>query len=92
MSFKFLFRKSKAGKYFFRLPVVVAFFLAKSGHAFFKCGIAIYIAAEQPEGVPEENWLPINREDIEIGPIMRLYEPDLERFTVWEAPSAEKSD
>ena len=55
-------------------------------------GIAIYIAAEKPGGVPEENWLPINREDIEIGPIMRLYEPDLERFASWEAPSAEKLD
>jgi hypothetical protein len=53
-------------------------------------GIAIYIAAEKPDGVPEENWLPINREDIGIGPIMRLYEPDLERFATWEAPKAEK--
>jgi len=55
-------------------------------------GIAIYIAAEKPDGVPEENWLPINREDIGIGPIMRLYEPDLKRFASWEAPSAEKLD
>jgi hypothetical protein len=53
-------------------------------------GIAIYIAAEQPPGVPEENWLPITREDLGIGPIMRLYEPDLERFETWEAPKAEK--
>jgi hypothetical protein len=53
-------------------------------------GIAIYIAAEQPKGVPEENWLPINREDLEIGPIMRLYEPDFERFATWTAPKAEK--
>jgi len=53
-------------------------------------GIAIYIAAEKPDGVPEENWLPVNREDIGIGPIMRLYEPDLERFAVWKAPAAEK--
>ena len=53
-------------------------------------GIAIYIAAEQPPGVPEENWLPINREDIEIGTIMRLYEPDLEAFATWTAPTAEK--
>jgi len=55
-------------------------------------GIAIYIAAEKPDGVPEENWLPINREDIEIGPIMRLYEPDIERFAVWKAPDAERID
>jgi hypothetical protein len=53
-------------------------------------GIAIYIAAEKPDGVPEENWLPINREDLEIGPIMRLYEPDLERFASWEVPKAEQ--
>jgi hypothetical protein len=53
-------------------------------------GIAIYIAAEQPPGVPEENWLPITREDLEIGPIMRLYEPDLERFETWTVPTAEK--
>ncbi len=53
-------------------------------------GIAIYIAAEKPDDVPEENWLPINREDIEIGPIMRLYEPDLKRFASWSAPKAEK--
>jgi hypothetical protein len=26
-------------------------------------GIEIYIAAEKPEGVPEENWLPIIRRD-----------------------------
>jgi len=42
--------------------------------------------------VPKENWLSINREDIEIGPVMRLYAPDLERFASWEAPSAEKLD
>jgi hypothetical protein len=52
-------------------------------------GIEIYIAAEQPPGVLEENWLPITREDLEIGPIMRLYEPDLERFETWTAPTAE---
>ena len=52
-------------------------------------GIEIYIAAELPPGVPEENWLPINREDIGIGPIMRLYEPDLERFEAWTPPVAE---
>mgnify|MGYP001825501204 CR=1 FL=1 len=55
-----------------------------------KGGIAIYIAAEKPDGVPEENWLPINREDIVNGPIMRLYEPDLDAFASWTAPTAEK--
>jgi hypothetical protein len=33
--------------------------------------------------------LPINREDTNIGPIMRLDEPDLERFEAWTPPVAE---
>jgi hypothetical protein len=53
-------------------------------------GIAIYIAAEQPEGVPDENWLPLNRGDYGIDAIMRIYAPDLERLATWEAPKAEK--
>jgi len=53
-------------------------------------GIAIYIAAEQPEGVPEENWLPVNRGDYGIDVIMRLYAPDLQRYQNWSAPKAEK--
>ena len=53
-------------------------------------GISIYIAAEQPPGVPDETWLPINREDVEIGPILRIYEPDLEQFKTWTIPKAEK--
>jgi hypothetical protein len=52
-------------------------------------GIAIFIAAEQPEGVPEENWLPLQRGDYNIDIIMRLYSPDLERFATWTAPRAE---
>jgi hypothetical protein len=32
-------------------------------------GIEIYIAAEQPPGVPEENWLPIVRRDEDLGVI-----------------------
>ena len=43
-------------------------------------GIRIVIAAEQPKGVPEENWLPINRADMDLDIIMRLYAPDLERY------------
>jgi hypothetical protein len=35
-------------------------------------GIEVNIAAEKPEGVPEENWLPINRKDEDIGSIMRI--------------------
>ena len=53
-------------------------------------GIAIYIAAEKPDGVPEENWLPIDRADIDLSGVFRLYEPDLERFAAWSAPKAEK--
>lgn len=53
-------------------------------------GIEIYIAAEQPDGVPEENWLPINRGDYEIDALMRLYVPDLEKYTTWDPPKAEK--
>lgn len=52
-------------------------------------GIAIYIAAEQPESVPEENWLPINRGDYGIDIIMRLYAPDFERFQSWSKPKAD---
>ena len=40
-------------------------------------GIRIVIAAEQPDGVPDENWLPINRGDYEADILMRLYSPDL---------------
>ena len=54
-------------------------------------GIEIHIAAEQPEGVPAENWLPINREDLGIGVIMRVYAPDLERMKTWKAPLAERN-
>ena len=53
-------------------------------------GIEIHIAAEQPEGVPAENWLPVNREDLGIGVILRVYAPDLERMKTWKAPMAER--
>jgi len=53
-------------------------------------GIAIYIAAQKPEGVPEENWLPINRQDEDIGAIMRIYVPDVEKMKTWQPPKAEK--
>jgi len=53
-------------------------------------GIEIHIAAEQPEGVPEENWLPIERGDTDLDVNMRLYNPDLEKFKVWTAPKAKK--
>lgn len=53
-------------------------------------GITIHIAAQKPEGVPEENWLPINRQEEDIGAIMRIYVPDLEKMKTWQPPKAEK--
>ncbi len=53
-------------------------------------GIAICIAAEKPEDVPEENWLPINRKDQGLQTIMCMYQPDLEKMKTWQAPKAEK--
>jgi hypothetical protein len=53
-------------------------------------GIEIYIAAEKPEGVPAENWLPIPREDLDLNAVLRIYAPDLEKMKTWKAPVAEK--
>jgi hypothetical protein len=53
-------------------------------------GIEVYVAAEKPEGVPEENWLPINRKDEDMDVILRIYVPDLEKMKTWQAPKAEK--
>lgn len=53
-------------------------------------GIEIYVAAEKPNGVPEENWLPINRKDKEIDLVLRIYVPDMEKMKTWQAPKAEK--
>jgi hypothetical protein len=53
-------------------------------------GIEIYIAAEKPAGVPDENWLPIQREDLELTVTLRIYAPDLEKMKTWKAPKAEK--
>ena len=52
-------------------------------------GIEIYIAAEKPEGVPEDNWLPLNRGDYGIDVILRIYVPNLEKFKDWSPPKAE---
>jgi len=54
-----------------------------------KGGIEIYVAAEKPAGVPEENWLPINRKDEDMDIILRAYVPNLEAFKSWAAPKAE---
>jgi len=53
-------------------------------------GIEIYVAAEKPEGVPEENWLPINRKDEDMDVVLRAYVADLEKMKAWTAPKAEK--
>ena len=53
-------------------------------------GIAIYVAAERPEGVPEDNWLPINRKDEDMDVILRIYVPDLEALENWSVPTAER--
>jgi hypothetical protein len=52
-------------------------------------GIEIHIAANQPKGVPAENWLPINRKDLGLDVIMRVYQPDLKKMKTWKAPKAE---
>jgi len=52
-------------------------------------GIEIHIAAEKPEGVPEENWLPINRGDEALDIVMRIYAPDVDKMKRWAAPKAE---
>ena len=53
-------------------------------------GIAIYIAAQKPNGVPEENWLPINRKDEDLSVNLRIYVPDVEKIKTWTPPKAEK--
>jgi len=52
-------------------------------------GIEIYVAAERPDGVPVENWLPITRKDEDMDMIMRIYVPDLEKLKTWTPPHAE---
>jgi hypothetical protein len=52
-------------------------------------GIEIHIAEVQPEGVPEENWLPLRRGDYDIDLTLRLYAPDLDAYRAWTAPVAE---
>jgi len=52
--------------------------------------IEIYIADEKPQGVPQENWLPINRKDEDLDVVMRIYAPDAEKMKTWGSPRAEK--
>jgi hypothetical protein len=53
-------------------------------------GIEIYVAAEKPDGVAAENWLPLKRGDYGIDVILRIYVPDLEKFKNWAPPKAEQ--
>jgi len=55
-----------------------------------KGGIEVYVAAEKPEGVPAENWLPINRKDEDMDIVLRVYVSDLEKMKTWQAPKAER--
>ncbi len=55
--------------------------------------IDIHVSSNKPVGVPEENWLPINRENIELDVVMRLYVPDQEKIkTGWKPPLIELID
>jgi hypothetical protein len=55
-------------------------------------GIAIYIAAKKPDGVPDENWLPINRKDEDLSVNLRIYVPDVQKMKTWKAPKAKMLD
>ncbi|MDJ0941724.1 MAG: hypothetical protein QNJ00_18310 [Woeseiaceae bacterium] len=39
--------------------------------------------------MPAENWLPINRDGIDLSANLRIYAPDLEKMKSWTAPRAE---
>ena len=52
-------------------------------------GIEIYISSKKPEGVPDENWLPINREDISMDPMVSISAPDAKKMEMWKTPRLE---
>jgi len=52
-------------------------------------GIEIYVSDKKPDGVPNENWLPINRGEIELSLMYRIYAPDAERMKTWNIPLPE---
>jgi hypothetical protein len=54
-----------------------------------KGGIDVYVAAKQPEGVPQENWLPIQRKDEALSLILRVYVPDKDKMQKWTPSKAE---
>jgi hypothetical protein len=52
-------------------------------------GIEIHISAKKPKGVPDENWLPINRKDIGMDAMFRIYSPDAKKMKTWKTPQLE---
>ena len=52
-------------------------------------GIEIHVSAAKPDGVPDANWLPINRGDIDLNGMFRIYVPDVERMKTWKTPQFE---
>ena len=52
-------------------------------------GIEIVVSATKPDGVPEANWLPINREDMGLNGMFRIYVPDAEKMKTWKIPQFE---
>jgi hypothetical protein len=52
-------------------------------------GIEISISAEKPAHVADENWLPINRGDIELSLMYRIYAPDAEKMKTWQVSQPE---
>jgi len=52
-------------------------------------GIEIYVSAVKPDSVPKENWLPINRGDLGINGMLRIYAPDADKIKMWKTPQFE---
>lgn len=52
-------------------------------------GIDIYVSVAKPDNVPKENWLPINRADIGIDAMFRIYSPDADKIKTWQTPKFE---
>ena len=51
-------------------------------------GIEIVNAAVKSDGVPAENWLPIELKDLALNVILRIYAPALEKMKTVPAPQA----
>ena len=45
--------------------------------------------APMPRILRHENWLPINREDIGMDAMLRIYAPDAEKMKMWKTPQLE---